>query len=67
MIDVAKRCEVDVVELMANPCNDGGVRTILSAVERHGGIPSEVERWMVDDDGSDILYVSHWILTGDGR
>ena len=67
MIDVAKRCEVDVVELMANPCNDGGVRTILSAVERHGGFPSEVERWMVDDDGSDILYVSHWILTGDGR
>ena len=63
MIAVAKQCEVDVVELMANPHNEGGIRTILSAIDRHGGIPSEIERWVTTDDGHDVLYVSHWILT----
>ena len=64
MISVARQCEVDVVELMADPRNEGGVRTILSAVERHDGFPSEVERWMTSDDGNDVLYVSYWISTG---
>ena len=48
---------------MANPHNEGGIRTILSAIDRHGGIPSEIERWVTTDDGHDVLYVSHWILT----
>ena len=67
MIAVARQCEVDVVELMASPHNEVGVRTILSAVERHGGIKSEVERWVASGDGTEILYVSHWILTRGDR
>ena len=64
MISVARQCGVDVVELMADPRNEGGVRTILSAVERYDGFPSEVERWVTSDDGNDVLYVSYWITTG---
>jgi hypothetical protein len=66
MIAVAKESGVDVVQLSANPQNTGGLITIRSAVERHGGIVSEFGVEMIEEsEGETAPYEAYWILTGD--
>ena len=66
MIAVAKESGVDVVQLSANPQNTGGLITIRSAVERHGGIVSEFGVEMIEESAGEISpYEAYWILTGD--
>ncbi len=66
MIMVASQCKVDVVQLAANPQNIGGITTIRSAIERHGGIPSEFGVEMIDEnDGETIQYEAYWIIIGE--
>jgi len=66
MIAVARESGVDVVQLSANPQNTGGLITIRSAVERHGGIVSEFGVEMIEESAGEISpYEAYWILTGD--
>ena len=68
MIRVAKESEVDVVQLSANPENIGGIITIRSAVERHGGIVSGFGVEMIEEsEGEAYPYEAYWILTGDNN
>ena len=66
MIRVAKESEVDVVQLSANPENIGGIITIRSAVERHGGIVSGFGVEMIEESEGEVYpYEAYWILSGD--
>ena len=66
MINIAAKCGVDVVQLSANPLNVGGIITIRSAVQRHGGINSEFGVELIEDnEGNMVEYEAYWILTGE--
>lgn len=66
MMKVASECKVDVVQLAANPQNIGGITTIRSAIERHGGISSEFGVEMIEEnDGEAIQYEAYWIIIGE--
>ena len=66
MINIAKESGVDIVQLSVNPQNIGGLITIRSAVERHGGIVSGFGVEMIEEsEGQEIQYEAYWILTGD--
>ena len=65
MIKIASKCGVDVVQLSADPNNLGGIITIRSAVERHGGIISEFGIELIEDNlGNMVEYEAYWIITG---
>ncbi len=66
LINIASNCDVDVVQLSADPQNEGGIITIRSAVERHGGIISEFGVELIEEnEGNLIPYEAYWILTGE--
>ena len=66
MIAIASKSKVDVVQLSAHPENLGGIVTIRSAVERHGGMISDFGTEMIEEDeGNEVPYEAYWILTGE--
>lgn len=66
MISIASKCKVDVVQLSADPENLGGIVTIRSAVQRHGGIISDFGVEMIEEnEGNEVPYEAYWILTGE--